>query len=129
MKRKFRESWIAAGLLIVCIICVAFGLIRLFQPVRLPIEGVWYCAELNTTIDCSAQPNTITISSGSSIETWTLLCDYAGRCYIADNENPSVTVKYGALVQLNIFQKDIIVIRLDSDQTKYVFRYLQDFSG
>lgn len=118
MKHKYRSALIGIILLFACITCVGFLLFRATRPNQLPSKGIWYCAELNTTIDCSAQPNTITIGT----VTWKIVCDYSGCCYILEGDDPGSEVKYGSLVKRLIpFQKNTIIIRLYTDNTKYVF--------
>lgn len=118
---------VISALVLIGIIYVAVGFIRgsINQPyLRLPGEGLWYCEELDTAIDCRTEGKKFLILNYSSdSETHDLYCDYGGRLTIMEGAGDSWThERYGGVM---LDKKDPNVMNVSVEGLRGHFEFIR----
>lgn len=127
MKHKYRETLIAIILLAALAVIVIGGLIGYFTYTDyiydLPVDSVWYCEELDTSIDFSGSPHTITFSCSGGKEAHEVMFDYAHIIwYRTENSTgKNSTVVYGSWNGMDLFNKEVFYIRLKGEDKVHAF--------
>lgn len=116
---------VLAALVLIYILYVAAGFVigSINQPyLRLPGEGLWYCEELDTAIDCRTYGEYFLIQNYSSeTEAFVLNADYGGRLFIDGGTGDSWTHERYGSVMLDRKDPNVINVTVEGLRGKYKF--------
>lgn len=125
MGHRYREAIIAFSILLVCLLAILHLIVWIFAPISIPTEGKWYCAELDTMLDFSETPYSITHVVADQVYTDRLYIDYGGRCYFAPFNDEQKRQKYGSIVKTFIDHPSKIILYINEQKEKYTFNLLR----
>lgn len=118
--RKYAEAIIAISMFLVVIAVLWMGFMYMITLPVLPEEGVWYCKELDATIDCNVYPTKIVFGDDESVR-YNLMYGPDGTCIYYTSDDKRTTL--GSLQKHNPLLPNSFVIQ-GLDGERYIFRKL-----
>lgn len=99
---------------------VVLGLLWFISPVTVPNQGVWYCEELNTTLDFEKESNTMTQKSDGIEIIYQVDCAYSGAIYYYSGQTNERKV-FGHVCKELLSFPDCFTCLLYETKEKYTF--------
>lgn len=121
-KGKYREAILAILLFCAVIFSLLFWIMNVNKPVAVPDAGIWYCEDLDMTLDCSQSPIAVSVRQEEQTEIYFFHYDKFGDCYWYDAEQTFLG-KHGSIHMGTFLHRNTLYFNIEDTTYRFYRKY------